>query len=37
MPFAQGPPPDPALLQNMIQGGKVKGRILTQTKLAQRR
>lgn len=41
-PFAQGPAPDAAggqaapLLQSMIQGGKVKGRILTQQKLGRR-
>jgi hypothetical protein len=36
-PFAQGPAQDPALMQSMIQGGNVKGRILTQQKLAARK
>jgi hypothetical protein len=38
-PFAQGPEANqvqPALLESMVQGGNVKGRIRTQTKLGRR-
>lgn len=37
-PFAQGPgiEPSPMLMQGMLQGGKAKGRIMTQAKLGRR-